>query len=223
MAFSARKRTSRYIKTDFNKKEYDPLDRSILYELTMRLRGGDTDAIKPIIESHLKLATRIAGQYVHHSSNEHEMLSAALEAIFDGCLNVMNGKPILNDDITGYLVSMVHTRCHRRHCENHLIRIPLSTLIAASKQGKHVQNILLQDFQYACTKTYKTPNIREEREYILSCCETSREITIIRLKEQRYTNTEIAETIGVTKACVGQTLNRIHVRYLAKQRKEGFI
>ena len=210
MPFSAKKRPGRYIETPF--KDYEVLDSDDLLPLIKRLKEGDNTAIKPIILGHVKIAVRIAGQYVRHPSSDQEMVSTAMEALIDGCYKILNGKKI-DDNLTGYLISLIHSRCNRRSCEDHVIRIPVASLIKANKEGRLIIKPVIEELQPVVSRRV---NLFDLKELIYSCCITASDQVIIRLREQYYSNVEISKLLSLSNVRVGQVVQEVEVRYKQK-------
>lgn len=217
MSFSVKKRQSKSIKTYLTKvNNLEKLQEDKLKILTEKLAAGDLSVVREIVLGHARLAIRIAGQYCFRPSQEQDLVSVALLALVDGCLTVAEGKGV--DNITGYLISLVHSRCNRFACEDRTVRVPRSSLIKASKEGRLLVLPRFESSIALATKRSKDRSTAELREFIFSCCVDDRERNIVRLRIEHYTNIEIGELLQITAVRVGQILADIEKRYDLKIR-----
>jgi RNA polymerase sigma factor (sigma-70 family) len=217
MSFSVKKRQSKSIKTNFsNGTDYAVLSNEELDLLANGLANGDLTAIKPIIFSHIRLAIKIAGQYCFRPSQDQDLVSIAFLALLDGCLDIAASGSITN--ITGYLVSRVHSRCSRYACEDRVVRVPRSSLIHAAKNGKRITVPTFKS-SVALVKVKNTNSKASDLlEFINSCCLDDRELAIVKLRIDNYTNAEIGELLKISQVRVGQIIHEIEDRYERKIR-----
>lgn len=215
MAFTLRKRAGKYIKTGMDLCECGVLEQEDLETLVSALQLGNATVVKPIILTHIRLAIHIAGQYAYTPSSGPDLVSVALTALCDGCQRVLGGKPLTGDDcnITGYLICLIHSRCNRFNCENRTIRVPLSSLIKARKEGLKINLPRTKELKSAANRYRESTNISEVYEEIMACCTCDREIYIIRLREQCYNNAEIGVLLHLTPVRIGQILHSIEDRF----------
>jgi DNA-directed RNA polymerase specialized sigma subunit len=214
MVFFVKKRRSRYIKTDFDKKDFDPPHQDELPNLVQSLQNGDIESFKTLVLGHVKLGIKIAGQYPGQCD---DLVSTALEAILDGCDRVREGRELKDNNITGYLISLINSRCLRMSREDRTIKVPHSSMGKAAKEGKPIVPPHLVPIKDTVSRrVFDTADLRET---IMSCCESDKEIAIIKLREKSYTNVEIGELLGLTDARVGQILKGIERRFDKKEQE----
>ena len=218
MSFSVKKRQSKSIKTYLTTvNNLEKLQEEKLKLLTEKLASGDLSVIRPIVLGHARLAIRIAGQYCYRPSLDQDLVSVALLALIDGCLTIADGKA--TDNITGYLISLVHSRCSRFACEDRTVRVPRASLIKAAKEGKKITLPRFEDSIALATKHHSHGcSTAELKEFIFSCCIDDQERDIVRLRVERYTNVEIGEILKISAMRVGQIITEIEKRYELKLR-----
>lgn len=218
MSFSVKKRQSKSIRTYLTMvNNLERLQEDRLKALTEKLANGDLSVVRPIVLGHARLAIRIAGQYCYRPSLDQDLVSVALLALIDGCLSIAEGK--VTDNITGSLISLVHSRCSRFACEDRIVKVPRASLIKAAKDGRKIN---LPRFENSIALTTKHHSYgcstAELKEFIFSCCIDDRERDIVRLRVERYTNVEIGEILKITAMRVGQIIAEIEKRYELKLR-----
>jgi hypothetical protein len=169
-----------------------------------RLANGDLDAIEPVVLGHARLAMKIAGGY-YRAAIAQDLPSIAIMALFDGCLEIIKGHDC-RGNLTGYLVSKVHSRCYRFYCEDRLLRVPMNMI---NKKGP----VLLDKKADIYTLRAKKGGTSELIQTILDCCATTREKQIIRMKQYGFTNLEVAFVFGLTRQQIGNILRRIEKRF----------
>lgn len=210
MSFSIKKRRSKYIKTNFATDDFAPLSNEQLDIYCKALKNGDLSVITPITKGFIKLAIKIAGCYCYKPSSEQDMVSVALTALFEALLEVAHGR--LNDDnLQGYLICRIHSKCSNAAANDALVRIPPST--------KHKYK--LKDYTIVSIpkmKGQKTTSLLELRDLIYSCCQSEREYIIIRLREHSYTIQEIAEQLDISTSLVSLDIQAVKRRFLKKEK-----
>lgn len=208
MVFSTKKRTGRFIKTGYNRPDIFMYPPAELETLIGQLQSGEATAIEPLIKHHIRLAVRIAGQY----SNTEDMVAIAVEAVVDVCFEVFQGRELIDNNLTGAIISRINSRCNRARYEDHTVRIPMSSRFKNAIEQPEISNdvstVKREPFDYV-----------EFYDFIASCCETDQERVIIKLREQSYNNTEIGDILGLSKMWVGTLLAKVRTRYYTKLRE----
>lgn len=166
------------------------------------LENGNLDVIETVVLGHSRLAMKIASGYARPGI-VGDLPSVAILALVEGCHNVINGHDC-KGNLTGYLISVVHSKCYRFFCEDRLIRVPMSAITKVKEAPK---------IQHLGAHTKPQTNLKEMKETILNCCSTARERQIIRLKQFGFTTKEISGIFGISTQFISRILKRIERKY----------
>jgi hypothetical protein len=202
--FKVSRRPSFPLQTPYGK---DP----ILFETAeylKKLRDGDESAIEPVVLGHTRLAVKVASGYVRPEIKD-EIASVAILALVEGCHKVINGHDC-NGNLTGYLLSVVHSRCYRFFCEDRIVSVPMCQL-KKQKQILNQANIGVEICRAPKTKTRN--RVYDLKETILHCCNNSREKQIISLRQYGFNNFDIAMIFGMSHQNVSKILKNIEKRF----------
>ena len=154
-----------------------------------------------LIESHMRLGCSIATRYVWLGGNFEEMVSSAMLGIAEAVDRFKRGI-VSHDNITGYIIHYIHqicTECLRMDC---LIPVP---------QHNDTKIIVCPITDDNIEKT--ATNLGELYEILEYITHTELEKDIVFLRQQRYTDSEVAANLGVSRSTVTRTRKRLLERY----------
>lgn len=153
-----------------------------------------------LIESHMRLACSIAGRYVRFGGNSDEMVSAAMLGIVEAVDRFKKGE-VDHDNVTGYIIHYIHQHCTRTLQQDCLIPIPRPS-------RKKIIICPITDAVIAPDE-----KISELYEVIESITETEAEKMIVFLRQQGYSDYEIAERLNLVRSTVTRIRQRLLERY----------
>ena len=156
-----------------------------------------------LIESHMRLGCSIAGRYVRLGGKSDEMVSAAMLGIVTAVDRVKKGF-LKHNNVTGYIIHYIHQHCIEalrldcvipipQHNDTKIIVCPIT------------DDILSRDgFQQQIGEFY------EVLEYITH---TEIEKDIVFLRQQGFTDFEVACNLNISRSTVTKTRKRLLERY----------
>ncbi len=154
-----------------------------------------------LIESHMRLGCAIAGQYVRLGGNSDEMVSGAMLGIVTA-VDRFKGGSITHDNITGYIIHYIHQICSESLRLDCVIPVP---------QHNDTKIIIcpITDNNIEATAT-TIGEFYETLEYITH---TEIEKDVVFLRQQGYTDSEVANTLNISRPTVTKTRKRLLERF----------
>ena len=162
------------------------------------LKAEDWDLL---IESHMRLGCSIAGRYVRLGGKSDEMVSAAMFGIVVAVDRVKR-KLLKHMNVTGYIIHYIHQHCAEalrmdcvipvpQHNDTKIITCPITNIHSKANEAK----------------------IGELYEIIEHITHTELEKDIVFLRQQSYTDSEVASNLGISRSTVTKTRKRLLERY----------
>lgn len=187
-----------------------PLNEGDLIRLVKRLRTGDTSVINMIVGSHIRLATQIVGRY--HATVSHvsvnDMVGVALLALTQGTRRAMH--KLVNNTITPYLVTAIHSALAKFIAEDFVVRIPQQTQSDYGYALPQQHTELLKD-AYGNADTVISIVCLDE--LLDLSCTSSIDREIIKQRRRGRTDAEIASIVGLCRATVRNLRMAIYERF----------
>ncbi len=193
-------------------------------ELYPLVAAGDKDAIRKMIEANMSLAISkvdsYIGTYPHVSYLREDMEGEGFLGVTMAVNKMAEAGPIENPNPTGYISYWIMERIG--YVVDREITSGLTDRGIRKKRAKQqtvahqvamppVLDILMDD----------PTKLIELREQILSCCETEQDRTIVRMRESRYTDKEIAAALDAPVTTTYMLRRAIYARFLEKSGMKG--
>lgn len=189
-----------------------PLGEGELHRLVCRLKIGDSTVINVIVESHIRLMTQIVGRYfaiTNHYDQVNDLVGVALLSLTKAVHRAQ--KNLKDTNITPYLVNAVHSGLAKFIAEDYIVRIPQqtqsdygymmpqikvdSTIDPPSNDDIVISKIILQDL-------------------LDHCCTGTIDRAIIKYRSNGFTDDEISNIVGLSRATVRRMRIELHNRFL---------
>lgn len=154
-----------------------------------------------LIESHMRLGCAIAGRYVRLGGNSDEMVSSAMLGITVAVDRVKRGL-LGHDNITGYIIHYIH-----QHCAEAL-RLDCVIPVPQHNDSKIVVCPITND-SIEATET----RMGELYDILEHITHTEIEKEVIFLRQQGYTDSQVASNMNICKSTVTKTRKRLLERY----------
>lgn len=170
-----------------------------------KLHARDTGDWHSLIESHMRLGCAIAGRYVSFGADSDEMVSSAMLGITAAVDRISSGF-LMHDNITGYIVHYIHQHCAEGMRKDHLIPSPRGT----QKLQRHpiTDNTITTDSE-----------LEELYDVIEAITHTEVERVLVFLRQQGYTDQEVAAQLYCSRSFVAQTRRKLFERFKNVQRR----
>lgn len=154
-----------------------------------------------LTKSHMRLGCAIAGRYVRLGGNSDEMVSSAMLGIVTAVDRIKKGL-LKHNNVTGYIIHYIH-----QHCAEAL-RIDCVIPVPQHNDSKIIV-CPITDNNIEATGT----RIGELYELLEHIAHTETEKDLIFLRQQGYTDTEVANTLNISRSTVTKTRKRLLERY----------
>ena len=154
-----------------------------------------------LIESHMRLGCAIAGRYVRLGGDSDEMVSAAMLGI-TVAVDRIKRSLITHNNVTGYIIHYIHQHCAEALCLDRVIPIP---------QHNDTKIIVCPITNSVIIAT--GTRIGELYETLEHITHTEVEKNIVFLRQQGYTDVEVANNLGISRSTVTKTRKRLLERY----------
>lgn len=181
------------------KKQIPPTE---LIDLVHRLKTGDTNALKIIIEGHMRLCMQIVGRYLTYFKYDlaDDLVGEALLGLTE---TVHRAVTKLRDDyITPYIVASVHSCLSRFLRENKTVRVP-----ARSQRHYKIGQVIISELTEESNIKQLEPDIFDAIEFydlLDKACKTSVDREILRLRCKLFSDEEISKSIGLSRSTVAK-------------------
>lgn len=162
------------------------------------LKAKDWDLLT---ESHMRLGCAIAGRYVSLGGNSDEMVSAAMLGIVTAVDRAKKGL-LKHDNVTGYIIHYIHQNCAEALRLDCVIPIP-------QHNDSKIITCPITDNNIEATET----RLGELYEILEHITYTEVEKDVIFLRQQGYTDTEVANNLNISRSTVTKTRKRLLKRY----------
>ena len=149
----------------------------------------------------MRLGCAIAGRYVRLGGKSDEMVSAAMLGIVVAVDRVKKGL-VKHDNITGYIILYIHQHCAEALRVDCVIPVP-------QHNDTKIITCPITDKRMLATGP-RTGELYETLEFIIH---TELEKEIIFLRQQHYTDTEVASNLNISRSTVTKTRKRLLERY----------
>ncbi len=179
-----------------------------------KIQALKTENWNLLIESHMRLGCSIAGRYVRLGGNSEEMVSAAMLGITVAVDRIKKGI-ITHVNVTGYIIHYIHQHCAealRSDCvipvpQNNDTKIVVSPLDRDPDHNRYPGIIIcpITDNSVKVDST-RMGELYETIEYITH---TELERDIVFLRQQGYTDVEVADNLGIGRSTVTKTRKRL--------------
>ncbi|KKN01676.1 hypothetical protein LCGC14_1125410 [marine sediment metagenome] len=154
-----------------------------------------------LTESHMRLGCSIAGRYVRLGGNSDEMVSAAMLGIAVAVDRIKKGI-ITHVNVTGYIIHYIHQQCIETLRLDCVIPVP-------QNNDTKIIRCPFTDSNSGLTTT----NIGELYDTIEYITHTELEKDIVFLRQQGYTDIEVADNLGIGRSTVIRTRKRLLERF----------
>lgn len=177
------------------------------------IQDGDFEIRSRTILSFIPLLGQIVGRYCAKLGTlryTDELMSSGLEGITYAIERVENGH-LNHDNLGGYVVSFIHQYLSTCTERLPLVRVPGGTVRAYKKRKIDIPD----RFTRRRLKDVEYENPDHELSDLIDCvCVSNREKTILKMRQEGFTDSEIAEHIGVHRTTVSLTRREIGKRLL---------
>lgn len=196
-----------------SKRSPPRIEQSRLDELTERLLQKDLSVIDEIVQGHMRLAIKLASKYAYNRRQKtDDIISVALLAAVMACHEAAEGRMKEGSCLSDYIGCRIITKLSRFCSEDTIIRIPKS-----SKDLYGLENIKTQYINQDDRVTHSEEHLIELNEMIDSCIETDTEKTIIALRRLGFSDEEIGERLGCSKAYINKIRSEVRKRFNEKK------
>lgn len=154
-----------------------------------------------LTKSHMRLGCSIAGRYVRLGGDSDEMVSSAMLGIAVAVDRIKKGL-VEHNNVTGYIIHYIHQHCAESLRLDCVIPIP---------QHNDTKIIVcpITDNNIEATGT----RIGELYEILEHITHTEIEKNVVFLRQQGYTDTEVANNLNISRSTVTKTRKRLLERY----------
>lgn len=170
-----------------------------------KLHARDTGNWDLLTESHMRLGYTIAVRYRFFGANLEEMVSSAMLGIVEAVDRIKRGV-LKHDNITGYIVHYIHRYCAEGVRKDRLILTPRG--VQGLKRHPLTDNIITVDCE-----------LEELYDIIETIMHTDTERDLVFLRQQGYTDTEVATQLCCSRSFVSQTRRELYERFKDAQRR----
>ncbi len=177
-----------------------PIPDEQMPDVLARVRSGEPEAIKLMIESHLRLGLALVARYVRTAGVVDDLVSAAFYAITYAVNRIAAGH-LAHDNVTGYIVAFVHGELKRELAQRSVVYTP-----------EHVDTAVqvpIGEFDVTVPPDFSL-DVGEELDAIVKDDTDSK---IIRMLLQGYQATDVAKELGVHKGNVSRRIARLRAAY----------
>ncbi len=187
-------------------------------EKKVALKARDWDLL---IESHMRLGCAIAGRYVRLGGNSDEMVSSAMLGIVEAVDRFKRGT-VLHDNITGYIIHYIHQSCIKALRLDCVIPVPQNndTKITVLSTDRNPSETVwgaeggiiicpITDNNIEVTAT----NMGELYETVEYITHTELERNVVFLRQQGYTDADVADNLGIGRSTVTKIRKRLLERF----------
>jgi len=179
--------------------------------LVLRLKSGDSTAKSDLVQGHLRLCFVVASQYsFFYPKFGNDLLSEAVTGVCQACDLI---KEMYDDNFTGFAVAKMHTRCKDFVAFMNNKILGNRSLLLNSKGGDHCPVKITYVDPNEVDIGLSNGNTEELLEDLDRSIKNYRELQIIKLLKQGYTQKEVAYQMGVSTSLVCNTLYAIEMRF----------
>jgi DNA-directed RNA polymerase specialized sigma subunit len=187
------------------------LDDKRIHELLNQLKEGKKYPIDEIVQRHIKLAICISSQYALFAPQKaHDFVSEALLSILICCNTIEKMK---DDNLTGYIISRIHSKLSKALQEDNLIRIPRTSSYRRRKEGKEII-LPVRNIEY----TNHNIKLLQIEDLIKKSIKTKQEKEVITLRRCSYTDHEIASILDLSPSRIAQIRTEVYERFKKLER-----
>lgn len=191
-------------------------------ELWAAVVAGDQAARKEMIESNMALVMvkveAFIATFPKSAYLRDDMTSEGLLGLVEGVDNMIasaKGRKSLDPpNPSGYLQVAISRAIGNLYDTECNLQMPAPTARLQRQKGRLVPK------QSCCTvlpeSVVDDTKLRELRDLVMSCAETNDERTLLRMREEGYTDSEIAKAIGLSRTPVLKLRQKLYQRYLEK-------
>lgn len=167
--------------------------------LISKLKAGDKSVINELVNGHIRLAISIVSKYSRNRPNyKDEFISLAMCSLVTECHNIANGVTEIDDNLTGYLTSRIHSVCANYNGSSLRRSLYTNDLVRVNVGEATIESEL---------------SYSDLKELIQLACRTPRDRHIVELRRQQYTYEEIGEKLNLNTSWICKLLREIESRF----------
>ena len=183
----------------------EPLSREKNNELYWRVMARDEQARQQMIEGNMALVGNKVNAFIREYPEAAHLRDDLRSAGYIGLVQAVNAmdkhENPENANPTGYLSIAIHREIKRFADSEAVISVPDRTQRDARKKNRQIKAPAVHQGIPKSSADQKQDSQREVielRDLLDSCCESDDERTILRMREEGYSDREIAEAIGLS-------------------------
>jgi RNA polymerase sigma factor (sigma-70 family) len=217
-------------------KSLDREDNNRLYEL---VKVGDMVARQRMIEGNMYLVVDKVDCFLKRHPHAKHLRDDLTSAGFTGLLMAVNAiarGEVENTNVTGYLAVTVGRELENLMDSENPIYVNGRLRRLAREQGYELEipvvQAMPQDYDKQSNtgeisddgetqpsraeRSYDPTSMSELRDVLAACCESDEDREFMRMREEGYTQQEIADELGIPKGSVPALRKRLYERFLRK-------
>lgn len=172
--------------------------------LLCRVRDGDKQAIKAMIEGHLRLANSVVSRYLRSKPADPDVLVSAAWFAVTYAVNRIAAGHLTHDNPSGYIMMFLHRYLHAALNDQPVIKSPCDSV-------NHIMCHQLRSEHDQPVQPDTSMEVEEKIEYLAN---DETDIEIIRLLRRGHIAADVAYELGLHPGNVSRRIRRIRKTYL---------
>ncbi len=194
----------------------DRIDEESLERRVIALRLGDMSQAQPITIQLMRLVMSLVANFAHPRRTP-DLIGVALLTLVES----VNDAPekLVDNNIIPYVSANINWRLKDFIDNDHVFRVPSSTLRALKRKGVEVQLHLRSGLSYDAIARPEAPSL-ELREMLQKIVHNDREKMVLQMRSEGHVLETIAESLGVSVSLIHKMKSELRERFM-ELTKEG--